>query len=179
MSATNNPSTAAKEIEYKYLIKRPDIDTLTSMDGCRQITIIQFYLTSSPGEERRVRQLEESGNRTFVKTTKHKTGERATRLEEEEVISFAEYTKLIRQEADPDCQPVIKTRYRIPQPNGLALEIDIYPSNEKYAILEIEVPNNETKVDIPEPIVVVRDVTSDSRFKNRQIAKNGGKLPED
>ena len=179
MSATNNPSTAAKEIEYKYLIKRPDIDTLTSMGGCRQITIIQFYLTSSPGEERRVRQLEESGNRTFVKTTKRKTGERATRLEEEKAISFAEYFKLIQQEADPDCQPVIKTRYRIPQPNGLALEIDIYPSNEKYAILEIEVPNNETKVNIPEFIVVVRDVTSDSRFKNHQIAKNGGKLPED
>ncbi len=179
MSATNNPSTAAKEIEYKYLIKRPDIDTLTSMGGCRQITIIQIYLTSSPDEERRVRQLEESGNHTFVKTTKRKTGERATRLEEEEAISFAEYSKLVQQEADPDCQPVIKTRYRIPQPNGLALEIDIYPSNENHAILEIEVPNNETKVDIPEPIVVVRDVTSDSRFKNRQIAKNGGKLPED
>ena len=99
---------AAKEIEYKYLIERPDIDTLTSMDDCRRITIIQFYLTSSPGEERRVRQLEEFSNRTFVKTIKRKTGERATRLEEEEVISFVEYTKLIQQEADPDCQPVIK-----------------------------------------------------------------------
>ena len=166
------------EIERKFLIKYPDVDYLLAMDNCQPTQIEQTYLKSAPNEERRVRKRGWDGDCTYTKTTKSDTNDPARRIESEEVISPEEYHHLLA-EADPNRATIIKTRYLIRNENGQNLEIDTYPESNDRAVLEIELPSVDAKIDIPPFIEVIREVTGDKRYKNSQLAKNGGKLPED
>lgn len=167
------------EIERKYLIDYPPLAALDAMENCQRVEILQTYLVSAPGEETRIRQRGQDGSYTFTKTTKRNTDDPAKRVEVEEHISRDTYLKLLMQ-ADPSRQPVRKTRYCLMQrDSGQYLEIDIYPTNNHYAILEIELPDTSSTVHVPNFIHIVKEVTDDPRYKNYAIAASGGNLPTD
>lgn len=156
------------EIERKYLIEYPDIKWLESLPNCRKIDIIQTYLLTKEGDELRVRQRGENGSYIYFKTLK-RTVSGASRIEIEERLSQDEYLRLL-MEADPDRRPIRKTRYCLTYQNQY-FEIDIYPFWNDQAIVEIELHDEDEKIDFPKELKIIREVTEDNSYKNASLAK--------
>ena len=158
------------EIERKYLIRYPDIPTLLAQKGVEQWEIVQIYLTvSGPGETRRIRQVVSDGKISYYKTFKRRLSELSCEEDEGEIDQL-EFIRLSK-ELQPGCRPLNKTRYRIPY-QGHVLEFDIYPFWSDRAIMEIELEREDEGAALPEYVRVIRDVSDDVAYKNRQLAEN-------
>ena len=158
------------EIERKYLIRYPDIKTLLAQKGVEQWEIVQIYLTvSGPGETRRIRQVVSGGEIKYYKTFKKRLSDLSNEEDEGEIDQL-EYIRL-SQEQLPQCRPLGKTRYRIPY-QGHVLEFDLYPFWKDRAILEIELEHENEGAAIPDYVRIIRDVSADLRYKNRQLAED-------
>ena len=71
---------------------------------------------------------------------------------------------------DTNIGSVRKTRYCLVH-NYQYFEIDFYPNWKNTAILEIELSSVDEKINFPEKIKVIKEVTDDPVFKNINIAK--------
>ena len=157
------------EIERKFLIEKPDLEYLESLESCEKVDIVQTYLKSSnPNEEVRVRQRGINGSYTYTKTRKIKI-DGLKRVELEERITPEEYVQEL-QNADPNMKTIVKTRYCLSH-NNQYYEIDIFPDMENEAIMEIELASENQKFTIPEFIDVIEEVTDKEEYKNSSIAK--------
>ena len=157
------------EIERKYLIRFPDIPTLQAQEGVEQWEIVQIYLKASgPNETRRIRQVVSDGAIRYYKTFKRHLTD-ITNVEEEGEIDQLEYIRLSK-EMQPGCKPLGKTRYRIPY-EGHVLELDVYPFWQDRAILEIELEREDEDAAIPGYVHIIRDVSDDMAYRNRQLAE--------
>ena len=156
------------ETERKYLIEYPDIAYLEKLPNCKRVEIIQTYLKSSDDTEIRVRQRGADGSYIYYRTEKRRVTDQ-TRIEIEERLSQEEYLRLL-MEADTSLHSIRKTRYCLTE-NNLYYEIDIYPFWTKNAILEIEMRDENQEIVMPGHIEVIREVTSDRRYSNYQIAR--------
>ena len=158
------------EIERKYLIRYPDIRVLQAQKGVEQWEVVQIYLTvEHPGETRRIRQVVSGGQIHYYKTFKRHMSTFSCEEDEGEIDQM-EYIRL-SQEQLPQCRPLGKTRYRIPYA-GHILEIDVYPFWQDRAILEIELEREDEGAAIPDYVRIIRDVSADAAYKNRQLAEN-------
>lgn len=156
------------EIERKFLIKYPDLKALNN-PTLEKVDIIQTYLRkSNPNEEIRIRQRGCDGHFVYTRTIKKGTGQK--RFETEKRISKDQYLTYL-MDADQNYHQIRKTRYCFVH-NNQYLELDIYPFWKDKAILEIEINNENGKVEIPPEIEVIKEVTNDPHLKNSYIAKN-------
>jgi len=155
------------EIERKFLITMPSIETLESAEGSRKKEITQIYLTSINGETTRVRKIAESGNISYIKTTKKRISD-LSHFEDEFEITHEEYENELKNR-DESKANIQKTRYCIPFCNHI-LEIDIYPFWSDRAILEIELTEENEEFNIPDFINVIKEVSADKRYKNTNLA---------
>ncbi len=156
------------EIERKFLISYPDLQWLENNPHCHKVEIVQTYLTSNEGEERRVRQRGERGNFIYFETTKRHLNPRK-RIEIERRLSEEEYLSRL-QEADKERHPLRKTRYCLTYDNQY-FEIDIYPFWNDRATAEIELRDEETPIRFPKELHILREVTGDPEYKNANLAK--------
>lgn len=157
------------EIERKFLIEKPDVEFLESLDSCEKVDIVQTYLKSNnPNEEVRVRQRGINGSYTYTKTRKINI-DGLKRVELEERITPEEYVQEL-QNADPRMKTIVKTRYCLSY-NNQYYEIDIFPDMENEAIMEIELASEDQKITIPEFIDVIEEVTDKEEYKNAALAK--------
>ena len=156
------------EIERKYLIEYPDVNLLASLPDCQSVEIIQTYLKTEDGSEKRVRLRSADGHRTYYCTIKKAVSD-IKRVEIENQISQDEYLRLLT-DADPDCRPIQKTRYCLTH-QGQCFEIDIYPFWNDKAIMEIELRDENTAIHFPPQIKVIKEVTADKQYKNASLAK--------
>ena len=158
------------EIERKYLIRYPDIETLKAQKGVEQWEVVQIYLTvSQPGETRRIRQVVTGGEIRYYKTFKRRLSDLSCEEDEGEIDQL-EFIRLSK-ELQPGCRPLNKTRYRIPY-QGHVLEFDIYPFWQDRAVMEIELESENEGAAIPEYVHIIRDVSADPAYKNRALAEN-------
>ena len=156
------------EIERKYLIKMPDISTISN-PTLHKSEIIQTYLkTSSDDTEIRIRQRGIDGNYTYTKTTK-KTISPIKRIEIENRISKDEYLNLLMQ-ADTNKKQIRKTRYCLVHDNHY-FEIDIYPFWTDKAIMEVELLSEDENFNTPPEIEIIKEVTNDDEYKNSNLSK--------
>lgn len=161
---------APKEIERKYLIKKPTIEQIASLGCVSKTNIIQTYLISNDANtERRVRQrgTKETGY-SFYYTEKTSIGF-GERIEKEEKISEKKYVELLA-DANTTLHQVAKTRYCFVYDNRY-FELDLYDFSDDYAIIEIEVNKIDEKINFPN-LELIKEVTNDKRFLNSQLAKN-------
>lgn len=157
------------EIERKFLIEKPDLEYLESLDSCEKVNIVQTYLTNNnPNEEVRVRQRGINGSYTYSKTRKINI-DGLKRIEIESRITPEEYIEEL-QNADPTRQQIVKTRYCLSH-NNQYFEIDIFPDMENEAIMEIELASEDEEITIPEFINVIEEVTEKEEYKNASVAK--------
>lgn len=160
----NEPSY---EIERKFLIAYPNIQTLESDPTCRRIEIVQTYLVSDAGEEARVRMWREKGRTLYFKTVKRKVN-RLKRIEIENEIAEDEYLTLLKT-ADPTKRPLPKTRYGLTYKDQY-FEIDVYPFWTDKAVMEIELGNENAPIVFPPHVTVLQEVTDDPSYKNSVLA---------
>ena len=154
------------EIERKFLIKLPDTEKLLKEHNCKKVEMVQTYLTSNENETRRIRQRGLNGS--YILTTKKKISD-TKRLELEQKITQREYLSLLN-DADTTLHQVKKTRYCLMQ-NNQYFEVDIYPFAKNTAILEIELTDENEKINFPDYIDVIKEVTNDKKYYNRALAE--------
>ena len=157
------------EIERKYLIRFPDTDLLERQPGCERWDITQTYLTDGEDRQtRRVRKMLVNGETRYIRTFKRRVSALSS-AEDEAMISQEEYEGLLKQR-DKSRSPVLKTRYRIPY-GGHIIEIDVYPFWKDRAIAEVELASEDEVAALPDYIQVIRDVSGEKAYKNRQLAR--------
>ena len=54
---------------------------------------------------------------------------------------------------------------------GHVLEFDVYPFWPDRAIMEIELAGEDEAAEIPDYVRIIRDVTGEKAYKNKQLAK--------
>jgi CYTH domain-containing protein len=149
------------EIEKKFLLR--NLPT-----GITKGTkIFQGYLSVGNPEVR----VRAKGEKFFL--TK-KGGEGFVREEEEYEISKEVFEILWSLTEDARIE---KTRYEIIGEDGLVWEIDEFQTQltEGLFLAEVELPNEWVVPEIPLSIaeVIIKDVTSDGMYKNKNLAING------
>ncbi|MBQ1258801.1 MAG: hypothetical protein IIX97_01690 [Clostridia bacterium] len=160
-------NTNGKEIERKYLIKYPDLELLGKKSFSVK-EIVQTYLSSEKGIDRRVRSSRENGTVTYTFTEKRKITD-LTRFEDEREISREEYEALLTT-ADVDFDPIYKTRYCIESGERVA-EVDVYKDVSDFAICEVELCDENESVTLPDCITLIREVSGEKKYTNRYMAK--------
>ena len=147
------------EIERKFLVQNDNWRALGQGKLYRQ-----GYLTTNPDCTVRVRIAGDQGYLTIKGAT---TG--ISRAESEYGIPLEDAAQLL----DTLCQPPLieKTRYRIPAAKGLVWEVDEFAGeNQGLIIAEIELPNAEQSVELPDWIGP--EVSNDPRYFNSNLSKH-------
>ena len=143
---------AQQEVWHKYLIALPTLQTLEQTYHAASIDMMQTYLTrANPNVVRRVRQQKNGGDYLYFYTEK-------------------EYIRYL-MEGDTSLHTVHKTKYRFVY-QGCRFEIDVYPFSNDRAIMRAALPQDAPALQAPPEITVLREVTDDPAYKNRQLAKN-------
>lgn len=156
------------EIERKFLIEYPNLDALEKLPNCSKVEIIQTYLKTNEGNEIRIRQRGTNGYFTYTKTIKKRISD-IKRYESEVRISKDEYLRLLL-EADTSKHQVRKTRYCLMYKNQY-FEIDIYPFWKDKAIMELELREENQKIEFPKNINIIKEVTGDQSYLNVNLAQ--------
>jgi len=162
------------EVERKFLIHYPDLELLEALPNVRMDYIRQDYLKvqgkRKKNYEVRVRMRGRLYDWSFTKTKKIGKGKK--RVENEENIDMEQYVNHLIT-TDPTLHPITKNRYCY-LCGSRYFEIDIFPGATKEALCEIEFHRGDENEEIvfPDWISVIREVTDDERYSNRQIAAN-------
>ncbi len=160
------------EIERKFLIEYPDIKLLEELSKGNFSDISQTYLVGEKGTSERVRARTRDGKTVYTHNTKIKLSA-MKRIELEDEVSEEEYNKFLAR-ADKKCRTIEKVRYCV-EYGGFEFEIDIFPFWSDKAFMEVEMPSEDTKVDLPDFVKIIREVTDDNRYTNHAQAID---LPE-
>lgn len=165
------------ETERKFVVSRDGLNEAIKDCEKNKVDIVQTYLTESkPGVERRVRQRGVGGDYTFYYTEKQKVSD-VTRVETERKISKEEYIGYL-MEADSSLHQVRKQRTCFVY-EGQYFELDEYPFWDDKAILEIELASESQAIRFPSGMSVLKEVTSDDRYKNGSLAKTLGDFEDE
>jgi CYTH domain-containing protein len=155
------------EIERKYIIKIPEPCLMKACDGYSESSIIQIYLNSSPSVTHRIRSRSFSLKTEYTETKKVRI-DKLSAVEDEREISEKEFSELSKN-IKAGTSPVRKTRYTFNY-MGKIFEVDIYPEWKYTCILETELLNRDEKVDFPDFIETVAEVTGDKRYSNAAMS---------
>ncbi|MBR3494999.1 MAG: AAA family ATPase [Clostridia bacterium] len=155
------------EIERKFLIATPDIAWLEQQPNCHRVEIIQTYLRTEEGIEKRVRQRGENGHFLYYETTK-KPISGVKRVETERRLTSKEYLELLMN-ADTTRRQLRKTRFCYTWKKQ-SFEIDIYPFWQHQAVVEIELQTEDDPIYFPPELHILREVTDDPAYKNAALA---------
>ena len=159
------------EIERKYLIRCPEEALLRTLPQADPTEITQTYLKADEsGMMRRVRKRGSDAKGWQYTYTRKQHAGFGKRIELEDEITEAQYQALL-EEAEPAMQTVHKVRWCFVYEQQL-FELDVYAFSGELATLEIELPDIDTKVELPPQIEVIADVTGDGRFSNFALSRS-------
>ena len=157
------------EIERKYIIKTPSVETILGLDGSTESHILQIYLSSEKGVTHRIRRRTYQDKTLCYETKKIRIdGMSCTEIESE--ISPLQFASLSENIKDGPT-PIDKVRYTFTY-EGQLFEIDIYPEWQHTAIMETELATRETTVAFPPFIEIVREITGDKAYSNAAMSKS-------
>lgn len=160
--------TTSLEIERKYLIKKPSLQQLSAHAELSVSGIIQMYLISKDGSERRIRARWKGNNISYFLTEKREISA-IKREETEREITFSEYADY-HVERDLALSSIVKQRICFSYQNQL-FEVDIFSFSEDLALMEIELKDENVAVNLPNFIEVIKEVTDDPHYRNHNLAK--------
>ena len=153
------------ETERKFLVKLPSFEEIEASKAVKS-NIVQTYLKrTDPNIERRVRQRGIDGEFSYFYTEKRKLSE-TSREEIERKISEKEYLSLLIE----GTKIVRKDRYCFFYKNQY-FELDVYPDWDNEAILEIELTDEAQKIELPDWLEILNEVTGDEKYSNSSLEK--------
>ena len=151
----------------KYLVAMPDVAALRVRYSAAALDMMQTYLVMiKPNVERRIRQQKNGEDYLYFYTEKHVRPD-GTKWVTEKPISEKEYIRFL-MEGDSTLHSVRKTKYRFVW-NGCRCELDVYPFSQDRAVLFVY--SGQTGAPVPPELQVLREVTGDPAYKNRQLAR--------
>ena len=156
------------ETERKYVISMPDVALMQAQHDYTVSDIVQIYLRSSPRVTHRVRSRTKDGATKYTETQKMRISAMSV-YEDEREITENEFNTL-RLNIDPDTTPIIKTRHTFTY-RGQLFEIDVYPNWQTCAIMETELPSEDTEVEIPTFINIIKEVTGIKAYSNASMSR--------
>ena len=146
------------EIERKFLIKKED---LPELDGYSFHEIEQGYLCTSPVV--RIRRQDETYYLTYKSAG---------------LLAREEYNLPLTREAYEHLAPkadglvIAKTRYLIPEKDGLTIELDVFHKEyEGLLLAEVEFPSEEAAKAYLPPAWFGEDVTYSVKYHNSNMSK--------
>ena len=143
---------------------------LENMDNCEKVEIIQTYLHSpEQNQQIRLRQRGIDGHYVYFQTIK-KDITPIKRIEIENRLTKDEYLKLLMS-ADTSKRQIRKNRYCLTYKNQY-FEIDVFPFWNDKALMEIELSDENSPIIFPDFIKIIREVTTESEYKNSSLAQN-------
>jgi CYTH domain-containing protein len=149
------------EIERKFLVEQVPDD----LDAHQWREIEQGYLAITDDVEVRVRRY---GDQSFLTV---KSSGIESRVEEEIEIERRRFDALWPLTDD---RRIHKRRYAIPIDDGLTIELDVYHGRLSGLVTaEVEFTSLANANAFVPPGWLGRDVTDDSRYKNKQLATHG------
>lgn len=153
------------ELEKKYLIKMPNISALSKYKIFKN-DIEQVYLLSDTGSHR-IRKRGANGVFQYFETLKIRiNGEKC--FEYENIITESQYNELLKL-ADPSKKKIVKNRYCFLYKSQY-FELDIFPFWSDRALIELEIPTENTQILLPPEITVIKDVSNDKIYKNNFLS---------
>lgn len=162
------------EIERKWVVKDLDItslfemfDNLDSIQRIEQDYLVQDKDKISP----RIRKVVEGINnkKTYYNYNKKHPVESGVNKETEYEITKSKFDSL-REKSDPSKNTVNKTRLTFKYEKQL-FELDIFHGNlTGLIILELEMSDIKDKVELPEFLKIVKEVTEDKKYSNFNLA---------
>ena len=155
------------EIERKYIIKKPRIDRLSTLDGYSKSEILQIYLTSDIGVTHRIRRRKCADRVTYTETVKRRI-DRISAYEDEREITEAEFQELKKLQKQ-GTRAVNKIRYTFGY-YGKIFEIDEYPKWRKTCIMEIELASKDERIKLPPYIEIIKEVTGNKSYSNASMS---------
>lgn len=164
----------AYEIERKFLVEKLSEEELLSRQS-KVKEIEQCYLL--PSEEfpvRRARKVTVGKHSKYFYTLKRDVKGTFVREEIEEEICENRYLEILK-ERDFTLNSIVKTRYVIEE-NGLQFELDRFPFFTRFDVLEVELSNENEQFEMPKYFKVIKEVTTDYRFTNVNLARE---IPKD
>lgn len=156
------------EIERKFLLARMPDFSHEHLRLAQRVSIEQMYLLPVDGEESRIRMRSQGNSATYYKTRKIAVSS-GKRHETECFIAPSDYLHLTRLR-DPATGVIRKDRYCFPYKSQY-FELDRFLVPEELVLLEIELTEENDRVEIPDFLNVVREVTDDPDYTNHAIAK--------
>lgn len=150
----------------KYLVEMPDLPAFSAQYGALALDMMQTYLrVTQPNVERRIRQQKNGEDYLYFYTEKHFMPD-GTKWDTEKPISEKTYIRYL-MEGDSALHSVRKTKYRFIY-EGCRLELDVYPFSSDKAVLFVY---SGAEAKLPPEVKVIREVTGDPAYKNRQLAR--------
>jgi CYTH domain-containing protein len=157
------------ETERKFVILIPDMECVRAERNYTESNIEQIYLSDSE-LTRRVRKREYlNGECEYTENTKKRIS-RMSAIENERRITKEEYN-FLSKDIEDGAKPLLKKRVTFYY-NGKTVEIDIYPSRQMMAILEVELRREDEDIKLPEYIKVIKEVTGNKAYSNHSMAHN-------
>ena len=155
----------------KYLIEVNDelLEKFKKEDNYLCSHIIQHYLTSDNGYERRIRAryIDDDVLYSYSEANYLSTNER---IKVDRVLTERQYNDLKRQ-IDENLNVTDKMRYSFIN-NGLFYKLDVFDFDKTKGLISIADSNDGKKAALPDYIKVIKDVTGDENYKNYYLAKS-------
>jgi len=162
------------EIERKYRLAAAPDPELLAAHGAAAYRMEQVYLVEPPAG-RRVRRIELPDGHIERRFTQKVHVRALVREELEHEIDDAEYAALLA-EADPARQPIRKVRYKV-RHGEQWLEIDVFDQPADLVVVEVELRDEDEAVVLPDWLGEHREVSTDPRYMNANLARVGAEPP--
>lgn len=154
------------EIEQKYLIR-----TMPDLSACEKLEMEQGYLCTDP-----VVRIRKSNDR-YILTYKSKMGiqpsETNAQINQEVELPLTEQSYLhLREKVDGAL--IVKTRYKIPLPDGHMGELDVFHGRlEGLVFVEVEFAQEQDVAEFQPPDWFGENVSMDRRYSNSFLSTCG------
>lgn len=153
--------------KHKYLIEMPDMSAISKHYKLVSLDMMQTYLLPTrPNVERRIRQQKNGQDYLYFYTEKNVMPD-GSKWVTEHAIPQKKYVNYL-MESDSAMHSVRKVKHRFVY-GGHRMEIDVYPFSTERAVLFAYVDADVTA--LPPEIKIIREVTGDPAYKNRQLAQ--------
>lgn len=156
------------EVSKKYLVEINDELISKLKETASKVHIVQHYLKSQSGNERRIRRREKEGNTIYYYSDATMLTPN-TRIKKDRIISESQYQDYA-MDIDPSVGIIDKERYSFYH-NGRFFKLDIFSFDQSKALLSVQIPDESEEIVVPDYFNVVKEVTDILNYKNYYLAK--------
>ncbi|MDO5439925.1 MAG: AAA family ATPase [Erysipelotrichaceae bacterium] len=153
----------------KYLVEFDDdiLEKLKGETNYTRVHIIQHYLESTRGIERRIRKRDRNGS-TLYYYSEAKVLATNERIKKDRIISEREYFDYI-PEIDQKLKPIDKERHSFIFDEHF-FKLDVFRFDKSKGLLSLQMPDDGV-INLPPYIKVIKEVTDNSDYKNYNLAQ--------